>query len=235
MTKSSIPQLERFHDWFVRHYGDTYNKGWDRQMSLTSLYGMKFMSLAGERCLGGLPLMWQELKKYMKTSCEPYDLDWLVYDVQVLDEELDDALNCMLNVVLRSYIHDSWRRTEDEKAARLFKLLLDRGACLNFKSSDEKCSSYMALARLIVEFHSEFFSISEFELYICCPLLHDRSRGVMLLDNRRVAPLSCIAAMTLSKSRDELELPRELPRQLRSYIESHWELGRYSWKLWRNV
>ena len=195
MVTSNFPQLEKFHDGFVRQHGDTYSGGGGCRISLTDWYGKRFMFLARQRCLGGLPLMWQELKKYMKIYRQSY-LNWLFYDVYVSDDELDDALNCTLNELLKIYILDAQKR-EDERASRFFKRLLDRGACLKFKSSDEKCSSYVALVRLIVEFHSEFFSLPEFEPHICCPLLHDRSYGVMLLDNRRVAPLFCIAAMTL--------------------------------------
>ena len=141
----------------------------------------------------------------------------------ILDEELDEALNCLLNNYVRFRclsirLRHNFNRLLAEDVTFL-KRLLDRGASLWFREADERSSSIAALLERVRDMEG-YFSLSEFSPYICCPLFNEVGHREISIDSHRLAPLSCLAAGKIPRSQDVSEVPREL----RFYIEAHREL-----------
>ena len=138
----------------------------------------------------GVKPTWLEVKKYLRTTSELISGSRMLCGADIIDEELDEALNCLLNNCVRTK-HGFYHRKEEY--VRFLKQLLDRGASLWFRGSDERSSSIAALLKC-VRYRSGYFPLSEFSPYICCPVFHEYGDPRISFDSRRSAPLSCLAA-----------------------------------------
>ncbi len=131
------------------------------------------------------------------------------------------ALNELLNAFLRTR-HNRYNYYYDRVMNIPFLTeLLDRGASLYFRDPDSKMSSVVALVAFN-DYHVDYFPISAFDRYLCCPLDY-HSAKLTHFDPHRLAPLSCLAARRIPPS----EIGVKLPIRLRSFIESHQELHAY--------
>ena len=203
----NLPQLDAFHDGAVQ-----IGAGYSCLETAQRMYGVQFRYLTSQR--PGVKPTWREVKKYLKTTSVLSSANMLC-GADILDEDLDEALNCLLNSCVRLQ-HSFYRREDD---VRFLKQLLDRGASLLFRGADERSSSIAALLDC-ARIQGGYFPLSEFSSYICCPLFHKYRERKISFDSRRLAALSCLAARKIPRS----ENASELPQGLRSFIEAHQEL-----------
>ena len=162
---------------------------------------------------------WPAVDIYMNLKEDPgIDLRTLL-DKYISDGALSEALNSLLNRFLRLNIEIGPRNFHAEEVVDLSKRLLDRGANLYFRNGNKRFSSIGAL----IEFTKNYEraeTLSEICRHMCCPLLYQREIGEVIFDPYRVIPLSCLAAIKISR----LEGISELPRDLRQFVEAHQEL-----------
>ena len=206
----NLPQLNVFHDGAML-IDPRYSC-----MKTAHLYGYQFRYLTSEE--RGAKPTWLEVKKYLKTAGGLGDVGDganMLCGADILDEELDEALNCLLNNCVRT--KHNFGRHED--GVQFLKQLLDRGASLCFRGADERSSSIAALLTCD-EYYRGLFPLSEFSSYICCPLFNNRGYSKISFDSRRLASLSCLAARKIPRP----ENASELPPGLRFFIEAHQEL-----------
>ena len=85
-----------------------------------------------------MKLTCREVNKYLRTTDEITNYANMLCGADILTEELDEALNCLLNNCERTRYSFLDREEED---VRFLKLLLDRGASLWFRGADERSSS----------------------------------------------------------------------------------------------
>ena len=203
----SLPQLNGLHDG-----GMQIDPGyWSTYIARYS-YGWQFRHLTSQ--WRGVKPTWREVRKYLRTSNELDDANMLC-GADILDEDLDEALNCFLNNCVRT----QHRFHRQGNGVQCLKQLLDRGACLWFKGADERSSSIAALLEC-VRYRIGNFPLSEFCSYMCCPVRHEYGYREINFDSRRLAPLCCLAARKIPRSQNA----SEVPPGLRFFIEAHQEL-----------
>ena len=202
----NLPQLDALHDGATQ-----IDPGyWDRDTVIDD-YGWQFRYLT--RGEGGVKPSWREVKKYLRITSKIGNGANMLCGADILYEELDEALNCLLNNCVRL------RHGHSENDVRFLKQLLDRGASLWFRGADERSYSIAALLDCVRYLYG-YFRLSEFSSYICCPLFHEYGCRGISFDSRRLASLCCLAARNIPRSKNA----SELPPGLRSFIEAHQEL-----------
>ena len=92
------------------------------------------------------------------------------------------------------------RHSNENEAATLPKLLLDRGASLYHKNRDERQSSIAALEEFI-EIDGESMALSELRPYMCCFLLYQPEISGVIFDPNQVMKLSCLAMRRIPRSK----------------------------------
>lgn len=205
-STSSLSQLEALQTALVR-YPDVWH------LSQHS-YAKRFGELKRRELRRSLS--WKELQKFLKTiNClVPEDAEFLTEEVLV--ENPDEALNCLLNIMHLIFGSEGF---PTDNFVRILKLLLKKGASWYFRDSDDECSSLTAFVSHVKLVPIR--SLSEVLPLICCPLDPDgRSCHKLNFDNYLVAPLSCLAARRIRPSCNEAELPVKL----RPFVKTHQEL-----------
>lgn len=140
---SSFSHVEAVHKGMIGHEGRFLS-----QRLVQIFYGARFRELAAER--RDSPLTWPEVKYYLKSA--PY-FSWedeIFCGAEIRDEDLNEALNCVLNKISRRndndddeyyYYYDEGDLTLGKAEwIPVLKKLLDRGASLYFRHPDEEQS-----------------------------------------------------------------------------------------------
>lgn len=159
---------------------------------------------------------WREVKKYPRTTDEIENGANMLCGADILDETLDEVLNCLLNKFVRIQ-HSVCYRLQGNNV-RFLKQLLDRWASLWFTAADERSSPIEALLSC-VRFEFWCLPLSEFTPYICCPVFHKYGYREISFDSHRSAALCCLAARKIPRSGNS----SKLPLGLRFFIEAHQE------------
>lgn len=210
-------QLEALHEGVTRLRGRSMGE-------IDRLFAEKFESLLVN--WSGPSPKWPQVKKYLKATDYLESGSDKIINVEIPDEELDEAVCCLLNCLVRVFLSHGMvhlhrfvgiDRALTPEAIQMLKRLLDRGANLLFKDPGEELFSLSALLKL-AQISLCQFPLSEFSPYICCPLTYEDR--VIRFDKFRPAPLSCLAAKAVCPS----ENARRLPGTLCSFVERHHEL-----------
>lgn len=208
---SSLAQLEALHEEITAVGGE------DLRDYAAASFGMQFRTLS----TGVLdsPPSWREVRKYLRMAPYFNPGDEIIFGAEILEEELDEAMNCLLNSVMRVSVEDDgfYSVFLTDKTVQILKELLDRGASLFSRNPGEEKSSLGALVEF-ADVIARDLPLSEFSSYICCPLV--RSDLGVTFDARRLARLSCLAARRILPS----TIDSEPFGKLRPFIEAHQEL-----------
>lgn len=167
---------------------------------------------------------WQEIRTYMRISHFIDTADKWTFNTQVMEEVPDEALNCLLNSLVRisGDRDDPYRRLCDraidiDEIIDFLQSLLANNASLVFRDADEDMSSLAAIVVLANRVTVEQ-SVLGLLPFSCCPLAYDGSK--VSFDPTQPAPLLCLTARSIPLS----EAGPGFPENQRPLLEAHHEL-----------